>query len=186
MRSVPRKRLPSRIYLTGFMGSGKSTIGPILAERLDYDFVDLDLQIEWVVQKPIVAIFEEDGEAAFRALEADVFKETMSLDHLVVATGGGTLLNQEFLRLAKSAGVVVYLRLAAKALAVRLKGMVNRPIMQDQKGGLLSESALLVRIEALLTERGPFYEQADFIVEADGLSPEVVVEAIVGALNERA
>jgi len=183
---MPRKPLPSRIYLTGFMGSGKSTIGPILAERLGYDFVDLDQRVEELAQKPITTVFEEDGEAAFRALEADVLKETRSRDHLVVATGGGALLNQESLRLAKSAGAVIYLRLAARALAVRLKGITNRPVMQDQNGEVLSESALLARIEELLAERAHYYEQADFIVEADGLSPDAVVEAITGALNERA
>jgi len=183
---MPRKPLPSRIYLTGFMRSGKSTIGPILAERLGYDFVDLDQRVEELAQKPITTVFEEDGEAAFRALEADVLKETRSRDHLVVATGGGALLNQESLGLAKSAGAVIYLRLAAKALTVRLMGVANRPILQSRDGGMLSETALLARIEGLLSERAHYYEQADFIVEADGLSPEAIVEVIVGALNERA
>ena len=183
---MSRKSLPSRIYLTGYMGSGKSTIGPILAGRLGYDFVDLDLQVERVAQKPVAAVFEEDGEATFRALEAEVLKETVSRDRLVIATGAGALVNQESLRLAKSAGAVIYLRLAAKALAVRLKGIAIRPILRVPDGGVLSESGLLARIEMLLAERGPFYEQADLIVEADGLSPEAVVEVITGSLNERA
>jgi len=186
MRSVPHKRLPSRIYLTGFMGSGKSTIGPILAERAGYDFVDLDVQVERVVQKPTAAVFEEDGEATFRALEADVFKETTSRDHLVIATGGGALLNQELLRLAKGVGVVVYLRLAAKVLTVRLKGAANRPILQAPDGGVFSEDALLARIEVLLAERAHCYEQADLIIEVEGLSPDAVVEVITGALHEQA
>ena len=183
---MSRKPLPSRVYITGFMGSGKSTVGPILARRLGYDFVDLDLQVERLAQKPITTIFEEDGEAAFRAFEADVFEETISRDHLVVATGGGALLNEETLRFAKSVGVVIYLRLAEKTLAVRLKGIADRPILQDRHGGILSENALLTRIEALLAERTHCYEQADLIVDVDDLSPEAVVEAIAGALNERA
>lgn len=168
------------------MGSGKSTIGPILAGWLDYHFVDLDQRVEEVAQKPIAAVFKEDGEAAFRALEADVLRETMSRDHLVVATGGGALLNQESRRFVRSTGVVIYLRLDAKVLAVRLKGVANRPILQGSDGGMLSENVLLARIEVLLAERAPFYEQADFIVDVDDLTSDAVVEAITSALNERA
>ena len=183
---MSRMPLPSRIYLTGFMGSGKSTTGLVLARKLDYDFLDLDLQIEKGAKKSVATIFEEEGEAVFRAREAELLKETLPRNHLVIATGGGTMLSPESLLRAKSAGLVVYLRLDAEALAKRLRRVTNRPILRDSNGEILPERAFFERIKALLSQRTPFYEQADLIVEVGSLSPESVAEAIECALNERA
>ena len=169
----------------GFMGSGKSTLGPVLAARLSYSFVDLDERIAEVSRKPIAVVFEEDGEATFRVLEAHALKETRLFEHLVVAAGGGALLNQKSLRVAKADGVVVYLRLAAEALTVRLEGVASRPLLLDSDGETLSGTALLDRVKVLLAARLPFYEQADLIVDIEDLSPDAIVEVIVGALNER-
>lgn len=100
-----------------------------------------------------------------------------------MATGGGSLLSQESLLLVGREGTVIYMRLSAAALAKRLLGGTNRPLVRDSTGGILSESALVERVERLLAEREPFYEHADFVLEVEGLEPKGVADLIVSTLT---
>ncbi len=172
----------SRIFLTGFMGAGKSTVGPLVAERLGYTFIDLDEAVAERAGQPITVLFET-GEDAFRALESTLLREVSQQDEVVVATGGGALASETNLSLAQRAGVVVYLRVSVDALAHRLADTATeRPLLHDGEGRPLEGAALKERIQALLDQRKLRYQQADVIVDAEQ-EPEAVAFAIVDALN---
>ncbi len=165
------------------MGCGKSTVGPLVAEALGYAFVDLDDVIEAQAGRPIRALFEAEGEAAFRRMERAALRATAQQERVVAALGGGALANEENLRWALRHGCVVYLKVSAETLARRLSryvGSSDRPLLLDARGTPLSEADLRARIEEMLAERRPFYERADVIVEADA-PPEGVPPAVVCA-----
>ena len=172
----------SRLFLTGFMGAGKSTVGPLVADRLGYTFIDLDEAIADRAEQPIAALFET-GEDAFRALESTLLREVSQQEEVVVATGGGALASEPNLGVAQRAGVVVYLRVSVDALAHRLAGTATeRPLLQDGAGHPLQGDALRERIQALLDQRRLRYEQADVIADAER-TPEAVASAIVKSLR---
>ncbi len=174
---------PERIYLTGFMGCGKSTLGPRLAGALGFTFVDLDEAVVQRAGKSIRAIFAEDGEAAFRWLEADALRATAGLDRVVVATGGGTFMQEDHLRWARDHGTVVYLRVKPGELARRLRrGQARRPLLCDDRGKPLPPDALRQRIETLLAEREPVYRQAHLTVDVGRGTPEMATGALLKAL----
>lgn len=177
--------LEKRIYLTGFMGSGKSTVGPILANVLGYAFADLDEAIEARAGRSVPEIFAEEGEAAFRALEAAALRETASRDHLVVALGGGALTNKANLHWALTHGIVVYLQVSLDALVRRLlRARVERPLLLDDAGALLSEVALREKISAMLARREPFYRQAQVIVAVDNQRVGITVDEVMKAIRQ--
>lgn len=175
-------QLPTRIYLTGFMGSGKSTLGPMVANVLGYDFVDLDETLEAVFGSSISAFFQAQGEEAFRAEEARQLRETAALSRTVVSLGGGALAREENLRFALASGLVVYLRWSAADLAHRLSRSTDRPLLYGPTGETLPLEALELRIEEMLANREPFYLQANVCVELGrqpvGYSVDEVVNAI--------
>ncbi len=172
----------SRLFLTGFMGAGKSTVGPLVADRLGYAFIDLDEAITDRAEQPISALFET-GEDAFRALESTLLREVSQQEGVVVATGGGALASETNLSVAQRAGVVVYLRVAVDVLAHRLADTaMERPLLQNGEGHPLQGNALHERIQALLDQRKLRYQQADVIVDAEQ-SPEAVASAIVKSLT---
>ncbi|AEN74386.1 Shikimate kinase [Rhodothermus marinus SG0.5JP17-172] len=174
---------PTRIYLTGFMGCGKSTIGPLLARRLGYTFLDLDALIERQAGRSIPEIFAEGGEAAFRALEREALRRTVALDACVIATGGGALVSDDNLAWALRNGRVVYLQVSADELARRLAPeATHRPLLQDRHHRPLQGAALRRRIAAMLARREPWYRQAHHVVATDGLSIAETVEAVLHAL----
>ncbi|MEM6784659.1 MAG: shikimate kinase [Bacteroidota bacterium] len=173
----------ANVYLTGFMGSGKSTVGPHLANRLGAAFVDLDASIQDTMGLSIAALFEHHGEAAFRRAERAALQATTERHGLVVATGGGALLDEAAYRLAAAAGTIVYLRVPAEVLAERLAGeAATRPLLHDRTGDPLAGAALVARIDALLTQRAGAYERADVVVQADALAASTVATWIDEAL----
>ena len=95
MKDSEQKNKKSLIFLTGFMGSGKSTIGPILANTLGYDYLDVDKHIEQKAKKLVSEIFNSEGEQAFRAMEKNALRELTELNHCVISLGGGTIANEE-------------------------------------------------------------------------------------------
>ncbi len=140
------------IYLVGMMGSGKTTTGKVLAQRLGYGFVDTDAVITEIRQQPIRDIFANDGEAYFRQLEQQVLAHVSSYHHLVVATGGGIVLNSlnwSYLR----HGIVVWLHVPISVLCARLASDDQRPLLQEQP--------LEERLMQLMAERQSLYAQAD-------------------------
>ncbi len=142
---------PGRIYLVGFMGSGKTTAGRILAERLGVPFVDLDLAFESMAGRTIRETFETHGEAWFRAREAELLRGTLNLPHAVIALGGGTFTFPENAAFVKAHGVSVFLDAPFALLAERLAGKsADRPLFSSE------DSA-----RALWEARLPSYKMAD-------------------------
>ena len=166
------------LALTGFMGSGKTSTGKVLAERLGWPFADLDELVADVAGESIPEIFEETGEEAFRELELSTLQ--LYLDSYfgdsVLALGGGTLTRPEARELVKSNCKCIYLKAGADALFENLtwKGeAAKRPLLPQGEG-------LRERIEELLEARSEIYESAaDAIVNVDYLSPEQIADEII-------
>jgi shikimate kinase len=153
-----------KIFLIGFMGSGKTTLGRKLAARMGCEFIDLDHKLEQQVELSIAEYFSIFGEAAFRTLESEVLKKTIYPDNVIVSTGGGLPCYFDNMEWMKENGKVIYIKLSPKTLADRLEsGKEERPLLQDKHG-----DDLIAFIEQKLAEREGFYSQANII--ADGLS----------------
>src|SRR6185503_4675565 len=120
------------IFLVGMMGAGKSSVGKLLARHLGKTFYDSDHVIESRTGVKIPIIFELEGEAGFRAREAAVIEELSALDDVVLATGGGAVLNPRNRELLKARGIVVYLRASVNELWSRTRHDRNRPLLQTQ------------------------------------------------------
>ena len=152
-----------RIYLTGFMGSGKSAVGRILARLLRRRFVDLDDVITREAGMSIPEIFRRKGEKVFREMEREIAARYVT-GKWVVALGGGTIMDPGIRGLLMDSGVVAYLRARGETLADRLRGKTgHRPV-------LAGEESLEKRITTLMEERGPVYEGAGWVVDTDGFS----------------
>jgi len=161
-----------RIFLIGFMCSGKTTVGRVLAPLLDLPFVDLDRVVEQRVG-PLLPFIQREGEEAFRLIEAEVLGELLDGLQAVIATGGGTPTQDDHLERMKAAGTVVWLDVPIKQLMPRIeRAGGDRPLLFGLKG-----DALRRRVEELLDERTPIYAQADVIVQA-GTTPAEVAERI--------
>ena len=163
------------IVLTGLMGSGKTTVGKILADRLGYTFVDTDDIIEQKEGISINNIFKTKGEKYFRSLENEVCRELSNRKNLVISTGGGIVLNKENIYFLRNNGVVVNLTAAPEKLRDRLKHTSNRP--------LLKNGDILNMLKNLLKERKEYYKNADFFIDTDFLSPEKVADKILQVLK---
>ncbi len=161
------------IALIGFMASGKTAVGRALALRLGWSFADTDDLVVAERGLPIAEIFGLSGEAAFRALEAAALERVTAMPRMVVAAGGGVVLLPENRRILAERCWTVFLRVSpATAVARASREPGTRP--------LLSGADPTRAAERLLAERAPLYETAaDFVVDADRLSPESIVEAIV-------
>jgi shikimate kinase len=166
-----------RIYLTGFMGSGKSTVGKLLADLLNSPFTDLD---EIIVQRAgmsIPDIFESLGEKAFRRMEAEAVR-LCSADEGIFGLGGGAVLDPGNRDILMASGLVVYLRASTDTLARRLRS-------EDGGRPLLSEEGdLKDRITSLLEERSGSYELAHWSIDTDGLTPEQVASNLQKRIRE--
>ncbi len=175
--------VPTRIYLTGFMGSGKSALGPRLAERLGHDFVDLDEHIEREAGCTIQTLFATRGEDGFRRLETGALHAVSDRERVVVALGGGAVTRQGAMRLVRASGCLVYLRMTPSRLAERLAGQTaSRPLLHEQ-GRPLAGDALRIRIATLLAPRASFYEQADITLDADTETVDLLVSRATEALE---
>ncbi len=172
-----------RIYLTGFMGSGKSTIAPILANTLGFTFVDIDREIETLTGKEISEIFSDLGEEYFREVESSVLLEVSHRDRCVISLGGGTITNEANLQIIKSTGVLIYLKTSAEQIYHRLKRKTDRPLVRSKIGATLNEEQLRNRISVLLSKREQFYNQADVIVITDDQRIGLTVDEIVQNLK---
>ena len=172
-----KQRLSGRsLYLVGMMGSGKTSTGRPLAERLGYGFVDTDAVIEQAAGCTIAEIFENDGEPGFRALEFQVLNAISQRHSLVVATGGGVVTSRENWGHLHS-GVVVWLDVAQDALMKRLKADATvRPLLQTED----PDAAL----GSLLCARRPLYGEADLTVVINDETPDAVADGILQLLPQ--
>ena len=178
------RRRKNLIYLTGFMGSGKSTIAPILANTLGYSSRDIDAEIEHVTGKKVSDIFTDHGEPYFRGIEHRLLEESTHLEGCIISLGGGTIANHANLSLVKSAGVLVYLAASVDQILRRVRTKVNRPLLLSPEGERLGEDELRDRISRLMSERAPFYEQADVTILTGDHALGVTIDKIVRAVNQ--
>jgi shikimate kinase len=177
-----------RIYITGFMTSGKSTIGPILANVLGFSFIDLDKEIETAENLTIVDIFEKKGETYFRELETTMLKRFSEKDNLIISLGGGTITNDVNIEIMKRAGKIIYLKVSPSILYRRLKNKIDRPLIRDLVLDGKSEEDFVKRIEELLEKRKKYYEQADLTIESDlqplGITVDKIARKIMVLFDE--
>ena len=177
------RRRKNLIYLTGFMGSGKSTIAPILANTLGYEYVDIDAEIEKATGKKVPEIFSEHGEKYFRDVERTLLQNTSLRHECVVSLGGGTIASEENLTIIKSSGLLIYLKADAEQIFRRMRHKSDRPLLQTPDGDRLNEPELRARIQNLLNAREPFYLQSDLTIQTDESPVGKTVDTIVRRIS---
>lgn len=167
--------IEEKLYLMGFMSSGKSSLGKKLARYLNRTFIDLDQAIETEHKRPIPQIFREEGEEIFRKYEAQQLRSIPETDQeMVIALGGGTPCFDDNLDYVKTQGTSIYLRVSEDILIGRLRQKkANRPLIADKS---VEEIGKFVRDE--LKKREPFYLQADYILASDHPKVESVLELL--------
>lgn len=167
----------NNIILTGFMGSGKTSVGRLLAGRINYDFKDTDEMIETMEDTTIKEIFRIYGEGYFRDLETKLLLSVKdSLKETVLSTGGGMPIRPENRKILKEIGHVVFLRASSATVINRLSGDRTRPLLMN---GSISET-----VEKMLAERTPYYiEAADVIIDTDNKSIDDIAGEIIEQCN---
>jgi shikimate kinase len=155
-----------KFFLIGYMGSGKTTVGKLLAKELNLQFIDMDLFIENRFRKSISAIFEEKGEAGFREIERKALHEITDFENVVISTGGGLPCFFDNMDVMNKTGTTIYLKISVEELANRLKnGKQKRPLIKDK-----NPEEIKAFIIQHLEKREGFYNKATFIFETDDLS----------------
>ncbi len=159
------------IYLVGFMGTGKTSVGKEVSRRLKRQFVDLDALIEHKQNRHIAEIFARDGEVAFRKIEKDVLKETSGQNNLIVACGGGIVIDPDNIRVMKESGIMLCLSASVEAILERTRRNADRPLLNvpDPAG----------KIRQLLKDRAVCYSQADKTFDTTSLSVKQVADEII-------
>ena len=171
------KEVKRNIVLTGFMATGKTSVGRSLAARLAYSFVDLDTWIEAEAGMTIPQIFATQGEVAFRELEARMVERASGLSGCVIATGGGAIVNPQNLEALKGSGILIALTAHPEVILLRIGGGEDRPML---RGGQTQD-----RVRVLLQERAPAYAQADLTVDTSARAVDEVVGQLVELLARR-
>jgi shikimate kinase len=171
-------------YLTGFMGSGKSTIGPILANTLGWEFYDLDKLIEDKVGKPVRKIFEVHGENYFRNLETEMLLELSEKEELIVSLGGGTIASDRNIAILKKSGIIIYLKMSPESAVKRLKFKRDRPVLFSDLKENFSNNDLLNKITELYEKRKVYYEQSDVIINTDDITIGQTINKIVRIVHQ--
>jgi shikimate kinase len=163
---------PEQIVLIGLPGAGKSTVGPLLAGRLGFRFLDLDRLIEAEAGLTIAQIFEQMGEAEFRRIEAELTGRLASEPDLVLAPGGGWILRNTL-----PAALLVWLVVDPDEASLRVGEFAgSRPLLQPDP---------LTRLKELLAEREPYYMRADITIDTTGKSPAHVADTVAAAIEEK-
>jgi shikimate kinase len=169
--------MPERPFiLTGFMGSGKSSVGKIVAERLGRRFIDLDAEIELDAGCSISDIFARDGEQVFRNLESSKLEQILSAgEGIVLATGGGAVVSEQNRSLMQSRGIIINLMATLTQVISRLKGCSDRPLLAGDDAARLAVT--------LMSQREQFYSEADIRIDTGGKSVEDVATEILCSLK---
>lgn len=165
------------IFLCGMMGSGKSTIGKVLAQKMGVSFHDLDDLIEEKLKMSIPEIFKYLGEVEFRKTERELLLNNSTQTEGILALGGGSLQNQELVNHVKERGVLVFLDCSRSVLFKRLKNSKNRPLLQSPSKDDSDE-----KINQLLDQRLPFYTQAHIIIQIDKQNKHEIANTIINRL----
>ena len=165
------------IFLVGMPGSGKSTVGRLVAEKLGLDFYDLDAEIEKSQGRTITAIFAEDGEDLFRKTEAEILRNTIAnKSAIVIAAGGGTPCFYDGIKVMNESGVTVYLETPIEMLISRTKRKQHRPLLSENHAE---------KMRNLLSTRQDCYAQANYVLNTGDLGRQEKVEKIIALLRFR-
>lgn len=169
-----------RIFLTGYMGAGKTTLGKAFARKLNLPFVDLDWYMEERFHKTVSELFAERGEAGFRELEKNMLHEVGAFENVVISTGGGAPCFFDNMDFMNRNGKTVFLNVHPDVLFRRLRmAKQQRPILQNKQDDELKEF-----IVSALEKRAPFYRQAQYVFNADELEDRFQIEKSVEKLRE--
>ena len=180
-----------KLILTGFMATGKSSVGPIVAKRLGWEFIDSDVMIVARAKKPVAQIFADDGEAQFRKFEREVVArlagdlrrcpQCHGPFPSVISTGGGALVDDANCAALKRAGVIICLTARPEILAARIdRSKTRRPKLSE------SGKSTLDRVKELMTERADAYARADAQVDTSDLSADQVAALVLNAFSAHA
>lgn len=161
----------SNLCLTGFMGTGKSTIGRTVAEQLKYELIDTDEWIEKATGQTVSTIFDQGGEGAFRSWEREAVAEMAGKRNCVISTGGGLIADPENLASLKAHSLVVCLWASPEAIFDRVSDQSHRPLLRGPRP--------LDKIRELLAKRMPAYRQADVLINTDGRVPREVAFQVI-------
>lgn len=161
-----------RIYLLGFMGCGKSTVGQILAKKLRWSFLDLDEEIQRGEEHSISFIFQNLGEAHFRELEYRYLKEASGRENTVVALGGGTFVDPRNRSIIQESGTSVWLKISLPTVLERIENNGSRPMFRNED-----------QLARLYHRRTPSYRMARVHISTDERTPEKVAEEVIGAVR---
>lgn len=172
------------VYLTGFMASGKSTIGPILANTLGWNFLDLDKVIEDETGKSIRAIFDEKGENYFRELETETLIKLSKLEANIISLGGGTIASEKNLEILKSTGYLIYLETSPEEAYKRLRFKRDRPALLFDGEDEPTKTEFLDKINLLLDKRLIYYNQADYKINTDHGNVGKTVDRLVSIIQK--
>ena len=163
-----------RIYLIGYMASGKSFLGSLLAEKLGFEFIDLDYLFEERYRINVADFFEKYDEGIFRKIERSLLHETAGFDDVVVSTGGGTPCFFDNMEFIKQSGISIYLCQTVPELVSRRKGVKRkRPLLRD-----IPLAELEAKVASQLAERAFFYNQADMVISGEDSDPDKLLQLL--------
>ncbi|MBK7104229.1 MAG: shikimate kinase [Ignavibacteriae bacterium] len=172
-----------RIYLTGFMTSGKSTLGRILANCIGWNFFDLDVEICVDEKKTVTEIFDTNGENYFRNIESLKLRNLSAHKNVVISLGGGTLISDENVKFIKENGHLIYLRVSPEVIYTRIKKKTDRPLFKELVIAENPKEVFLNKINNMLSEREPYYQQANLIFDVDNSPIGQTVDRFVKIIN---
>ena len=168
------------IYLSGFMGAGKSRIGRQLCEKFGWPFFDTDDEIERQAGKIIKDIFEDDGESVFRRMESEVITALAERTiPSIISLGGGALMDENNFQKIGASGILVYIKSAPEFIYERIKHSTKRPLLQKD-----DKEKMMARIRELLKQRSALYERADIVYNRDNQTLKEIVENLYNKINE--
>ncbi len=162
------------IYITGFMGAGKTTVGRELSVKWNVPVIDTDEYLEQTLKKKITRIFQEEGEGAFREYESKILR-SLPTQNVIITTGGGIVIKEENRKWMKERGKVVYLYCDPVKIAERLKHDTTRPLFNQADVNSFIE---------LFHSRQPFYQEADIIIDTTNRQPADIAEEIEKMIKE--
>ena len=165
------------IVLVGFMGTGKTAVGKLLAARLNKQRLCLDDMIEWKIGKPIVEIFEHDGEAFFRKVEKEIVRAASHDKDVVIDAGGGVVIDEDNVKRLKEHGIIICLRASPDVIYERTKGHLHRP--------LLNTPNPVESIKEMIGKREQYYNRADYTIDTSDLTPDEIVEKIINIVEKK-
>ena len=164
----------NHIFIIGMMGSGKSTIAPLLSDKLKIPYIDIDQDLEEILNCNIADIFKEYSEERFRILESKYFLEHIKNPSTIYSTGGGIILDKHNRQALKKKGITIFLKASIQTLYYRINNDINnRPLLKNKK-----------MLEKLLNQRKQYYiDCADLVIDVDNQKPKTIVSSIINQIN---